>query len=95
MNQVAFDLRAPYRPDGSQPLAGGTVGLPDGTLVDIAAELEQGDGVIVTDDPRVAQALSEVPVLKSTSVPEPTSKQTSGASASTKQGAKPSDRKEG
>ena len=63
--QHAFALRAEY-----DDYAGGQLALPDGTAFDVLEALERGDGVIVTDDLRIASRLREYPPLKEVAVPE-------------------------
>lgn len=49
---------------------GATITLNDGTTLDVAQMLQEGDGVIVTDDPETAIALSWLDCLKQTAVPD-------------------------
>ena len=50
-----------------EDFAGGSFAYGDGKTFDIKKELEAGGGVIVTDDPHVAEVLSGIDVLKSAS----------------------------
>lgn len=66
MSQVAFQLRADY--EGKD--FAGTVNVSGSDLYDVAAELQQGNGIIVTDDESVISALDAYPALKRTQVPD-------------------------
>lgn len=52
--------------------AGGTFAIGEGETFDVAAELEEGEGVIVVDDRDqvLVMALDEYPALKRVAVPE-------------------------
>lgn len=62
---VAFALRADYE----DTYAGGLI-VADDKDFDVKAELDAGDGVIVTANPGVIQALTDYPALKRVAVPE-------------------------
>lgn len=49
---------------------GGSATLPDGTSLDLAAALAEGDGVIVTGDENTIVALDSHTALKRAAVPE-------------------------
>lgn len=51
-------------------LFGGSVTLGDGTSYDVAAALAEGNGIIVTDDERLIDALDAYVPLKRAVVPE-------------------------
>ena len=50
-----------------EDFAGGSFAYGDGKTFDIKKELVEGDGVIVTDDPQLADLLSGMDILKSAS----------------------------
>lgn len=62
----AYALREEYDAD----TFGGSVTLGDGTAFDVAASLDLGGGVIVTDDEGLIVALDAYPALKRVAVPE-------------------------
>jgi hypothetical protein len=61
----AFELRE----DVDAELFGGSVTLADGTAFDVGAALEEGGGVIVTNDTHLIGALDLYPALKRAAVP--------------------------
>lgn len=64
----AFELTEEAKSDG---FSGGTVKTgPLGHAFDVHAALENGDGVIVTDDPGLVEILRSYPVLQGCDVPE-------------------------
>jgi hypothetical protein len=66
----AFELREQHKPDGEEPFVGGSFALRDGTTFDLAEALEQGGGVIVTDDEAVIEHLRNSEVFKHATLPE-------------------------
>lgn len=70
---AAFELTAEF-----SDADGGSVGLPDGSLINVGERLKNGDGVIVTNKQEEIDALRGCFFLKETDVPK--------ASASSKKG---------
>lgn len=66
METRAYELREGVDPD----LFGGSVATPDGISFDIGAALQDGSGVIVTNDDFLKTALDQYEPLKRTTVPD-------------------------
>ena len=65
-NEAAYELKEQY----IEGFAGGSCALPDGSTLDVAALLDEGNGFIVTSDPQKVQALDGFEALKRTQLGE-------------------------
>lgn len=78
MSTRAYELRDSVDPE----LFGGSVTSGDGTIFDVGAALEDGGGVIGTDDEALIVALDSYEPLKRVAVPESTKKEKASSTTS-------------
>jgi hypothetical protein len=64
----AFELKAAYQEDGDTPFEGGSVMDADGGTVDLKQLLDDGNGVILVEDDRLARQIDGLSPFKPTAI---------------------------